>query len=91
MVYSGNTMERTQIYLPKTQIKQLKHLAQQRRTTLSDLVRDAVEIQYTVKKPTPWAKKEETLREAAERIGKLGKKGPKDLSSRLDEYLYGNI
>lgn len=90
MVYSRNTMERTQIYLPKRQITKLKQLAQKKKTTLSGLVRDAVEVKYGTSTRLV-QKKEETLREAAERIGKLGKRGPKDLSSRLDEYLYGNI
>lgn len=81
-------MERTQIYLAKSQIKKLRQLAQKKRTTLSGLVRDAVEVQYGVKKLINW-KKEETLPEFAERIRKMGFKGPKDLASDLDEYLYG--
>lgn len=83
-------MERTQIYLPKSQIKKLKRLAQRKKTTLSELVRDAVEVRYEVTKAFPRQKKE-TFFEAAQRISKLGEKGPKDLSSRLDQYLYGDI
>ena len=82
-------MERTQIYLPKSQIKKLKQLAQKKKTTLSELVRDAVEVQYDVKKPTPWAENEETLLDIAARVNALGEKGPSDLATNLDEYLYG--
>lgn len=81
-------MERTQIYLPKSQIKKLKELAQKKKTTFSELVRDAVEVQYGPQKPLP-QKKEETLPEFAARIQKMGFKGPKDLASNLDDYLYG--
>jgi len=34
-------------------------------------------------------KKEETFIEFADRINKLGMKGPRDLSINLDHYLYG--
>lgn len=85
-------MERTQIYLPKSQIKKLKGLAQKKKTTVSELVRDAVDIQYSVQKPLVQGKRaQETFAQAAERIGKLGERGPKDLSSRVDEYLYGEL
>jgi hypothetical protein len=83
-------MERTQIYLPKKQIKQLKEIAYKRKTTVSDLVRDAVDVQYGVVQPIAQKhKKEETLVEFAERIRKMGFKGPKDLATNLDDYLYG--
>jgi hypothetical protein len=83
-------MERTQIYFPKTQIKKLKELAYKKKTTVSGLVRDAVDAQYSIVRPNPYMhKKEETLVEFAERIRKMGFKGPKDLASNLDDYLYG--
>ena len=83
-------MERTQIYLAKSQIKRLKQVAQKKKTTLSELVRDAVEVQYGIERPSP-KERGETFLEAARRISGLGEKGPKDLSSRLDKYLYGDI
>lgn len=83
-------MERTQIYFPKTQIKKLKELAYKKKTTVSGLVRDAVDFQYELKIKIPQnRKREETLLEFAERIRKMGFSGPKDLASNLDEYLYG--
>ncbi len=81
-------MERTQIYLPKSQIKKLRQLAQKKKTTLSGLVRDAVEVQYSSPKILP-QEKEETLLEIAARVNALGEKGPSDLATNLDEYLYG--
>ena len=81
-------MERTQIYLPKSQIKKLKGLARKKKTTVSELVRDAVDIQYGIKIQIP-QKKRETLLEFAKRINALGPKGPKDLATNMDKYLYG--
>lgn len=82
-------MERTQIYFPKTQIKKLKELAYKKKTTVSGLVRDAVDIQYAPQiKITP-KKQHESLLQFAERIRRMGFNGPKDLATNLDEYLYG--
>ncbi|HZX49666.1 MAG TPA: CopG family transcriptional regulator [Candidatus Paceibacterota bacterium] len=82
-------MERTQIYLSKSQVKKLKELAQKKKTTFSGLVRDAVDVQYGVEQPAKWTKKEETLLDIAARVNALGEKGPGDLATNLDEYLYG--
>lgn len=83
-------MERTQIYFPKTQIKKLRALAYKKKATVSELVRDAVDVQYELKIKIPQKqKREETLLEFADRIRKMGFRGPKDLASNLDEYLYG--
>ena len=84
-------MERTQIYLPKSQIKRLKELAYKKKTTVSGLVRDAVDVQYAAPLKTVLRKKEETFLEAADRINRLGPPGPKDLASNVDKYLYGDI
>ncbi|MBI2121340.1 MAG: ribbon-helix-helix protein, CopG family [Candidatus Wildermuthbacteria bacterium] len=83
-------MKRTQIYLLKDQIKKLKRLAQKKKTTLSELVREAVDVRYAsgpiVSAP---AKKQETLVQLAGRIRAMGFCGPKDLATDMDEYLYG--
>lgn len=65
-------------------------MAQKKKTTLSELVRDAVDIQYAPQqtKPVP-VKKQETLVQFTERIRKMGFKGPRDLATNLDDYLYG--
>jgi hypothetical protein len=82
-------MERTQIYLPKNQIKKLKELAYKKKTTVSGLVRDAVDVQYAPEIKIMPKKKRETLLEFAKRINSIGFKGPKDLATNMDEYLYG--
>ncbi|TSC97167.1 MAG: hypothetical protein Greene071421_553 [Parcubacteria group bacterium Greene0714_21] len=82
-------MERTQIYFPKTQIKKLKELAYKKKTTVSELVRDAIDVQYAPQIKAAPRKKEETLVQLAERIRKMGFKGPRDLAANLDDYLYG--
>ena len=82
-------MNRTQIYLPQTQIKKLKELAYKKRTTVSELVRDALDVQYATKVLVPQQKKRETLLEFAKRINSIGPEGPKDLATSMNEYLYG--
>ncbi|MFH1584629.1 MAG: CopG family transcriptional regulator [Patescibacteria group bacterium] len=83
-------MERTQIYLPKSQIQKLKSLAQKKNTTVSELVRDAVDVQYAPMQIKPALKKKrETLLEFAKRVNSIGCKGPRDLATNIDEYLYG--
>lgn len=80
-------MNRTQIYLPRTQINKLKKLAGQRHTTMSEVIRILIGEQFGEgKKPL---KKHESLLEAAKRINVKGPAGPRDLSKNLDEYLYG--
>lgn len=82
-------MERTQIYFPKTQIRKLKELAYKKKTTVSGLVRDAVDIQYAAPVRVAPKKRRETLLEFAKRINSIGPKGPKDLATNMDAYLYG--
>ncbi len=83
-------MQRTQIYLQKTQIIKLNKMAQVRRTTTSDIIRGIINKELDRKhllKP----KKHISLLQIADRIGKLGKKAPHDLATNLDKYLYGGI
>lgn len=87
MVYNIS-MNRTQIYLPKSQQVALKKEAQKRGSTVSAIVRDAIQEKLMIQ-----AKKNQlignSLLAASRRINKLGKKGPKDLATNLDKYLYG--
>lgn len=82
-------MNRTQIYLPKTKIQKIQRIALRQRTTVSAVVRQLLE--RSLKEPRTRNREQayETLAEAAKRINAQGKKGPKDLASRLDFYLYG--
>ena len=77
-------MNRTQIYLTKTQIETLRQIAQKRNTSMSEVVRSLIGEKFK-KVPT----KREGLLSAARRINKFGLKGPKDLATNLDKYLYG--
>ncbi|MBI4137985.1 MAG: hypothetical protein HY482_00080 [Candidatus Wildermuthbacteria bacterium] len=82
-------MERTQIYLTKNQIKKLREAAKKKNTTVSGMVREAVDVQYGSNVHIPPKQKVESLTEFAKRIRKMGFKGPKDLATNMDEYLYG--
>jgi hypothetical protein len=81
-------MLRTQIYLPKSQKQALRRLAQKQNTTVSGVIRDVLQEKLNGRMHAK-TRVPETLLEAAKRINQLGKKGPKDLASNLDRYLYG--
>ena len=88
-VYTG-IMTRTQIYLPKSQLDALRTRAHKGGTTVSDVVRRIIDMELSLsKRENEIATPGESLLEAARRISKLGKPGPKDLSMNLDHYLYG--
>ena len=88
-------MIRTQVYLPQTQIKFLKDLARANETTMSEELRKSLDTIRRVK-PKPRKKNKvelsagEYLLEMAKEARKLGFKGPKDLATNLDKYLYGS-
>ena len=84
------TMHRTQLYLPQMHVQKLRHLASKRKVTISQVIRSLIEEELinTKQKPRP---KGEGLLSAAARINKKGIRGPKDLSKRVDHYLYGRI
>lgn len=78
-------MKRTQIYLPHDLYAQLKAIAQQESTSVSEVVRKNLTDKIREKKHSGV----NTLLSLAE-IGKKWKiKAPKDLSANLDYYLYG--
>lgn len=82
-------MERTQIYLTKSQIKKLRKTAQKKNATLSSMVREAINVQYGSQIRILPKEKVESFSEFAKRIRRMGFKGPKDLATNLDKYLYG--
>ena len=84
-------MIRTQIYLPKSQIEELRRVSAKQSTTMSAVIRDALEDFLGRKVKNKSRQQFQTSFEALAAIKKLKQKGPKDLSSRVDEYLYGNI
>lgn len=81
-------MNRTQIYLPQRQIEILRKEAQKKRTTTSEIIRrilgERMEKMEKVARP-----QKRSLFSAAKRINAKGTKGPRDLASNLDTYLYG--
>ena len=82
-------MNRTQIYLPKTQTDALRTLARRRRSTLSEVIRVILGEKLRGDGAFSPSMPRETLLGAAKRINALGKKGPRDLASHVDRYLYG--
>lgn len=85
------SMDRTQIYLPKTKIQKIQRIALKRHTTASAVIRQLLERGLKEPRTRNREGAYEKLTEAAKRINARGKKGPKDLASRLDFYLYGKI
>lgn len=79
-------MNRTQIYLPQKQIEILRKEAQKKRTTTSEIIRRILreKMEGTTGRP-----QKKSLFDAARRINAKGTKGPGDLASNLDAYLYG--
>lgn len=75
-------MIRTQVYIPEDLHRDLMLLAKQEGVNFSKLVREGVE---EVRKKRTKAKKNDWR----EFVGAGGRGGPKDLSSKIDYYLYG--
>ena len=89
------TMTRTQIYLPPNQVRQLKRIAVERNTSMSETIRQILgeRLEEQPKKKVAQKKNAgESLLELADQINKKWKgKAPADLSENMDKYLYGNI
>jgi len=89
-------MRRTQIYFPEAQLEELKDLAAAERLSLSETIRQLVgqKIPASLPKPKPAPKPQyrnagEWLLAQAAWAERSGIKGPSDLASNLDDYLYG--
>ena len=82
-------MNRTQIYLPKTHAEVLRDLARERKVTMSEVIREILREKLRSGSAPYRRRPRETLLQAAKRINALGKKGPRDLASNIDRYLYG--
>ena len=82
-------MQRTQVYFEPEVLELLRQEAKERKTTLAGVIRGKVE--KTIKKKRI-KRKQMNAAEALDYIAKLGKrlgvKGPKDLSQRIDEFVY---
>lgn len=82
-------MIRTQIYLTEQQVKILKEHSFTNEETLSQIIRDLIEKEFFKPKQTKRQNIGDVLLEMADEAKKLNAKGPKDLSSNVDRYLYG--
>jgi len=82
-------MQRTQVYFEPEILELLREEARIKRTTLAGVIREKVE--KTIKKKRI-KRKQMNAAEFLDDIAKLGKKlgvkGPKDLSQRIDEFVY---
>ena len=83
-------MHRTQLYLTASHMRRLRFAAHKHNLTISHIIRSLVEKELGDKKQEPNSTREGLVR-AALRINKKGTRAPKDLSKRLDHYLYGSI
>ena len=81
-------MHRTQVYFEPEILELLRLEAKEKRTTLASVIREKVE--KTIKKKAK--KKQMSAAEALLGLARLGEKlkvnGPKDLSQRIDEFVY---
>jgi hypothetical protein len=88
--YLRGYMQRTQVYFDKETLKLLKQEAKERKTTLARIIREKVE--KDMKKKTKLTKKKLTTAEFLLGLAELGEKlkvkAPKDLSQKIDEYIY---
>lgn len=89
-------MIRTQIYLPENQIARLKQLAYQEDISVSEIIRRTIKEKFTLKikksrvtKKRKYKNAGEWLLSMAKEAERKGFKGPKDLASNVDKYLYG--
>lgn len=84
-------MLRTQIYLPAEQLKLLKKISWEEESSMSETIRKIIEeklvesgkVKHKVKNIGSW------LLALATKAKRMKIKGPKDLASNLDFYLYG--
>ena len=80
-------MHRTQVYFEPEVLELLRQEAKEKRTTLAGVIREKVKKKIE-KKP----KRRKSAAEILLGLAKLGEKlkvnGPKDLSQRIDEFVY---
>lgn len=90
-------MIRTQIYLPENQIEKLKEIAYRQKLSVSEIIRRTVDETIIRKKKTAKVKKPKTkyknvgewLLAQARMAERMHWRGPKDLATNMDKYLYG--
>jgi hypothetical protein len=78
-------MIRTQIYLTEAQARNIKLRAKREKKHEAEVIRELVNVGL---KTAPSARQESTGASLL-RLATIGGKGPADLSTRIDDYLYG--
>ena len=78
-------MIRTQVYLTEDQARDIKLQAKRENKREAEVIREL--LGEGMKKST--AKAQESTGASLLRLAAIGGKGPADLSSRVDDYLYG--
>lgn len=76
-------LKRTQMYFPEDMLRELKKRADKKRTTVSDIVRDAVSEILRKEKTKNW------IEDPLWNMVGSGSSKEKDLSFNHDKYLYG--
>jgi hypothetical protein len=86
-------MIRTQIYLTQQQHNRVKALGLKRKTSISSVIREAIDEKtaksFSAKRANQNLNAGEWLLSQVAWAEKKEIKGPADLSSKMDEYLYG--
>lgn len=82
-------MLRTQIYLPQLYLRHLRQEAKKKNTTLSNTIRSLIEKDIRAKQPIKRQNAGTWLLSLAKEAERLKIRGPKDLASNMDKYLYG--
>ena len=78
-------MIRTQVYLTEDQARDIKLRAKHENKREAEVIREL--LSEGMKKAA--SKAQESTGESLLRLAAIGGKGPADLSSRVDDYLYG--
>ncbi len=78
-------MIRTQVYLTKDQARDIKLHARRENKREAEVIREL--LSEDMKKSA--SKAQESTGESLLRLAAIGGKGPADLSTRVDDYLYG--
>jgi hypothetical protein len=78
-------MIRTQVYLTEEQSRDIKLRAKKEQKHEAEVIRELLNQSLN----TSQSKQKESAGQSLLRLAKIGGKGPVDLSSRADDYLYG--
>ncbi len=85
-------MRRLQIYLPEETYQELRHEAFTKNSSIAEIIRKKVAKKtrkVTKKENNPGKAHFEAMLKLAKMAEKKNWKGPRDLASRVDYYLYG--